>query len=941
MPLHLACCYPPTLGGAHVPFPIKRLPGKVKDVSGASSKLQRSLSAPTESVLKPSTAPDHEVADPLAYDVKPMFRRWKPNREEAQRKLNSSLSPAMLELRKNNINVLAAKKKRRMNGDRRKQAPTSEELRSEIRESLEDTRSIFGQLLIGELREDVERRIGAESGSLYGSRDFARITREEAERVAADLRRSHRIQERRRRIQEMAPYVEALQARKDAADQEERNSATSSADRTLESSATASATDGNPQQGQFERQLSRNNSKSLERRRSRSGSVDEIKSGNVDDTEEVSVDDEHVTSVFKRYQHDHEIHRDSLPEAIKSMGLPPEPSWISDVLADFPPHPTLNREAFGRFVQGMDARRMQDLHGQFQHYDEDGSGMLSRGEVSQIIRDQGITVLDNVLEEIVHEVAGDVGSVDFTGFQKVLRILKQREGFSKAEVTEFKAIFRRYDSDNGGEISAHELPAILGYLGIPGASTADAARITAMFDTDGSGRIDGREFLSMMREYREREISAAQTAFAESDQDFSGAVNRDELFQLVESLGYKPQPEVVDEALEETGLDERVDLIFDDIWKVLQILRSREGLKQDDLDDCGEAFHKFDAHSRGEISTLELGRLLRWLGYAVSVENLQKYVREVDVDGSGRLELKEVLKVVRKLRSTEYEAIEYLFTIYDNDGSGTLSTEDGELQRLLRKLGYHATPESIHAALKAAGQLSDDSESSDNQPKAQADFWGVVRIVAEYRLVARKGFRENAGFSEEQVAKYRNKFSKYDRDQSGDIACNELLRLLEDMFPWATRSDVEQARLRQILARVDSDGDNTIDFKDFLQLCRQYQDERDEEQLTREAAAVEKTGFKPEEVAEFRNVFKSADMDCNQYLSNFEIRHLLSRIVGSFSETSGKELVGIFREFSGDGARQLDFSDFLLLMKRLMDMNFADINTKAAEIVTRSGGFAI
>jgi Ca2+-binding EF-hand superfamily protein len=321
------------------------------------------------------------------------------------------------------------------------------------------------------------------------------------------------------------------------------------------------------------------------------------------------------------------------------------------------------------------------------------------------------------------------------------------------------------------------------------------------------------------------------------------------------------------------------------------------------------------------------------------LQDLQRYVRDVDVDRSGRLELKEVLKVARKLRSVEYEAIEYLFTIYDKDESGTLSTEDGELQRFLRKLGYMATPETVQAALKAAGQSSEDGENSD--PQTQADFWGVVRIVAEYRLVQRKVFRECAGFSEEQVTKFRHKFNKYDRDQSGDVACSELIRLLEDMFPNASKTDAEHERLKQMLSRIDTDGNPSIDFKEFLQLCRQYQDERDENMLTREAAAVEKTGFKPEEVAEFRNVFRSADMDANQYLSGVEIRHLLSRIVGSFSETAGKELVGIFREFSGDGARQLDFPDFLLFMKRLIDMNFADINTKAAEIVTRSGGFTI
>merc|ERR1712139_145840 len=103
--------------------------------------------------------------------------------------------------------------------------------------------------------------------------------------------------------------------------------------------------------------------------------------------------------------------------------------------------------------------------------------------------------------------------------------------------------------------------------------------------------------------------------------------------------------------------------------------------------------------------------------------------------------------------------------------------------------------------------------------------------MGKYRLLAVEQIRKNAGFSDKEVSRFFARFQKYDRDNSGDIANKELIRLLEEIFPSARTSEGELHRVARIIAEIDQDGDGSLSFHDFLLLMRRYQDEKDEEEL--------------------------------------------------------------------------------------------------------------
>merc|ERR1719456_1383891 len=133
---------------------------------------------------------------------------------------------------------------------------------------------------------------------------------------------------------------------------------------------------------------------------------------------------------------------------------------------------------------------------------------------------------------------------------------------------------------------------------------------------------------------------------------------------------------------------------------------------------------------------------------------------------------------------------------------------------------------------------------------------GFIRLMRKYRLLAVEQIRKNAGFSDKEVSRYFARFQKYDRDNSGDIANKELVRLLEEIFPTAKTSEGELHRIARIVSEIDQDGDGSLSFHDFLLLMRRYQDE---EEVQREAAAIDFSQFNKEEVEQFRVIFDRAD----------------------------------------------------------------------------------
>merc|ERR1719484_256392 len=84
-----------------------------------------------------------------------------------------------------------------------------------------------------------------------------------------------------------------------------------------------------------------------------------------------------------------------------------------------------------------------------------------------------------------------------------------------------------------------------------------------------------------------------------------------------------------------------------------------------------------------------------------------------------------------------------------------------------------------------------------------ANFKAFERFFKQYHTLELSRMRENAGYTNFEIAHLREKFNSYDMDGNGELQEAELRSLLAVVFPEATKSVVHQRELNNLLNRVD------------------------------------------------------------------------------------------------------------------------------------------
>merc|ERR1711933_415528 len=194
------------------------------------------------------------------------------------------------------------------------------------------------------------------------------------------------------------------------------------------------------------------------------------------------------------------------------------------------------------------------------------------------------------------------------------------------------------------------------------------------------------------------------------------------------------------------------------------------------------------------------------------------------------------------------------------------------------------------------------------------------------------------------IAQMKERFQRYDLDGSGDIGSKELVILLEELFPKMAHDPAMRPQLVKLMKEVDTDGSGNLDFRDFVQLMDRFRELQMQDQVDKEKRAVEETGFSPREVEEFRDLFLSTGQGAKELtfrdvqgllrnicpLGDKNIAELSSHFAGVKSINHGKTN-SLTRAYDEDGGRKVnmstvvDFPEFLWLMQRLLDTNFAGI----------------
>uniref|UniRef100_A0A8C5R918 Troponin C, skeletal muscle n=1 Tax=Leptobrachium leishanense TaxID=445787 RepID=A0A8C5R918_9ANUR len=122
------------------------------------------------------------------------------------------------------------------------------------------------------------------------------------------------------------------------------------------------------------------------------------------------------------------------------------------------------------------------------------------------------------------------------------------------------------------------------------------------------------------------------------------------------------------------------------------------------------AFDMFDTDGGGDISTKELGTVMRMLGQTPTKEELDAIIEEVDEDGSGTIDFEEFLvMMVRQMKEDAQgkseEELAECFRIFDKNADGYIDSE--ELAEILRSSGESITDEEIEELMKDGDKNND------------------------------------------------------------------------------------------------------------------------------------------------------------------------------------------------------------------------------------------
>ncbi|XP_078615031.1 neo-calmodulin-like isoform X3 [Branchiostoma floridae x Branchiostoma japonicum] len=109
--------------------------------------------------------------------------------------------------------------------------------------------------------------------------------------------------------------------------------------------------------------------------------------------------------------------------------------------------------------------------------------------------------------------------------------------------------------------------------------------------------------------------------------------------------------------------------------------RASDSLTKEQVEELQMAFSIFDRDGSGEISTQNLGTILKQCGLNPSRDELDAIMAEADEDGSGTMDFDEFLELMAKqMHQDQYEVdereVRAAFRIFDKDNDGFISIEE-------------------------------------------------------------------------------------------------------------------------------------------------------------------------------------------------------------------------------------------------------------------------
>lgn len=423
------------------------------------------------------------------------------------------------------------------------------------------------------------------------------------------------------------------------------------------------------------------------------------------------------------------------------------------------------------------------------------------------------------------------------------------EGHSEKELARMQTAFKRFKVPDSGDLHKGDLCGLLQYLGHVMIAPDEVQKIAngvSSFDY-----LDYEEFLDFMAKYMPYEQEKFRVVFARYDEEGQGEMSVKGLRKLLAQFGFMPLHAMIREAVAVVDADCNGRLNFEELMMLLAVYRRAEGFTQDEVSNFRRIF---DLFSKGEEAPMQLlppealsdamvqAFGIHVHGFAEKMQDqlkrgqgLQKSALAGNKGGKpASLTFAEFLIYARKIREAVYDKLTNDYPAWANlkcsnmgasnkggvaarmkgdttmefersdlDHSGGIS--EFELRRAMEKCGYTPLSQNIKEVLMEVlgGDLGSGQEMDFDE------FFDFMLIV-----------RQREGFTRAGVNEMRDVFDRFDLEGNGEINALELSHLFRDL---GYRKNLDEIRV--FLAKVDQNGNNKLDFREYLRLMHLHRED--------------------------------------------------------------------------------------------------------------------
>eukprot|EP00746_Dinoflagellata_sp_MGD_P135148 gnl/MRDRNA2_/MRDRNA2_69097_c0_seq1.p1 gnl/MRDRNA2_/MRDRNA2_69097_c0~~gnl/MRDRNA2_/MRDRNA2_69097_c0_seq1.p1 ORF type:complete len:876 (+),score=186.44 gnl/MRDRNA2_/MRDRNA2_69097_c0_seq1:96-2630(+) len=296
-----------------------------------------------------------------------------------------------------------------------------------------------------------------------------------------------------------------------------------------------------------------------------------------------------------------------------------------------------------------------------------------------------------------------------------------------------------------------------------------------------------------------------------------------------------------------------------------------------------EAFDRYDDDGSGEVDAIELAGVLKEFGVTPLPGILEENIAEVDVDNSGKLNVKEFITVLELQRSregfskSEVEEFQKAFRKFDRDSSGEVSGD--ELLGMLSWLGYPQRPQVVKSIVQRA----------DTDGTGDLDWTEMLSCMRWIR--------------ETEVTRVHDLLQRYDADKSGQVDMEEVLPMLSELGYTANLESINDAVEDANLGLED----NAFDFNELWRLLHVFR---------------RRCGFTRTEDEELIAAHQRYDKKKEGFINTLELGKALRLMGYSVDLSTQKKLLDLV---DVDGSGKLDIAEFRTLMRMRREHELQDM----------------